>query len=100
CSTIVPYTTLFRSVLDHQPIALANDATRAARNLGDHVRAEPLDDLVERAWHGRQRGELLDQAVTARDGFAALYRLAVAMDGPGGEIALAVGKRFMELDRE
>ena len=42
--------------LDHQPIALANDAARAAGNLGDHVRAEALDDLVERARHGRQRG--------------------------------------------
>ena len=72
-----------------QPIALADDAARAAGHLGDHVGAEALDDLVERAGHGRQRGELLDQAVAARDGLAALDRLAVAIDGPGAEIALA-----------
>ena len=77
------------AVLDHQPIALANDAARAAGHLGDHVRAEALNDLVERARHRRQRGELLDQTVAARDGFTALDRLAVAIDGPGTEIALA-----------
>ena len=77
------------AVLDHQPVALADDAARAAGHLGDHVGAEALDDLVERAGNGRERGELLDQAVAAGDGLAALDRLAVAIDGPGGEIALA-----------
>ena len=40
------------AVLDHQPIALADDAARAAGDLGDHVGAEALDDLVERARTG------------------------------------------------
>ena len=53
-------------------LALAHDAARAAGDLGDHVGAEALDDLVERALHGRQRGELFDQRVAARDGLAAL----------------------------
>jgi hypothetical protein len=65
------------AVLDHQLIALTNDAARAARNLRDHVRAEALNDLVERARHGRQRGELFDQSVAARNGFTAFDRLAV-----------------------
>src|SRR5207249_553389 len=34
------------------------------------------------------------------DGLAALDRLAVAVDGPGREIALAVGERLEELGRE
>ena len=77
------------TVLDHQPVALADDAARASGDFGHHVGPEPLDDLIERAGHRRERGELLDQAVAARDGFAALDRLAVAIDRPGGEVALA-----------
>ena len=79
---------------------LADDAARAARHLGDQVRAEPLHDLVERAGDRRERGELLDQAVAAGDGLAALDRLAVAKDRPRGEVALAVGERLVELHRE
>ena len=62
--------------------------------------AEALHDLVERALHRRQRGEVLDHAVAALDGLAALHRLAVAKDRPRGEIALAVGERLEELRRE
>jgi hypothetical protein len=62
-----------RAVLDGErsPPALADDAPRAARHLGHHVGAEALDDLVERAGTGGRTGELLDQLVAARDGFAA-----------------------------
>ena len=85
---------------DQQPIALADDAARAAGHFGDHVGTEALDDLVQRARHRRQRGELLDQAVAARDGLPALDRLAVAIDRPGTEVALRVGEGLVELDRE
>ena len=43
--------------------------------------AEPLDDLVERALHGRQRGKSLDQPVASFDSVAAKHGLAVARDG-------------------
>src|SRR5260370_41022055 len=56
--------------------------------------------MVEGARHRRQRGELLDEGVAAGDSLAALDRLAVARDGPRGEIAFGVGERLVELDRE
>src|SRR3546814_8703105 len=37
-----------------------DNATRAPRHLGDRLGPEMLDDLIERARHRRQRGELLD----------------------------------------
>ena len=73
----------FSTTSDRRHRPLADDPARAAGDLGDHVGAEALHDLVERAGHRRQRGELLDQAVAARDGFPALDRLAVAIDRPG-----------------
>ena len=78
------------AVLDHQPVSRADDPARAPGDLGDHIGPKPLHDLVEGAGDRRERSELLDQAVAAGDGFAALDRLAVAIDGPGGEIALGV----------
>src|SRR3546814_1537038 len=51
-----------------------HDAPRAAGDLGDHVRAEALDDLVERTLHRRKRRELLDPAVAPLDVVAALAR--------------------------
>ena len=89
-----------RTGFDQQPIALADDAARAARDFSDHVGSKPLDDLVEGAGHGRQRGELLDEAVAARDGLTALDRLAVAIHRPGTEVALRIGEGLIELDRE
>src|SRR5579875_1231881 len=85
------------AVLDEQPVALADDAARAACDFGDQIGAESLDDLVERAGYGRERSELLDQPVAACDGLAALDRLAIAIDGPGREITFGVGKRLIEL---
>ena len=49
---------------------------------------------------GGKRRQLLDQPVAARDGLAALHRLAVAIDRPRREIALAVGEGLVELGRE
>src|SRR5712672_1451157 len=40
--------------------SLAHDAPRASRDLGHHVGAEPLHNLVERALDGRKRSEPLD----------------------------------------
>ena len=51
-------------------------------------------------WTGGKRGQLLDQAVAALDGLAALDRLAVAVDRPRREVALAVGEGLEELGRE
>ena len=45
-------------------------------------------DLIERALHGGERCEPLDQAVAVFDSIAALHRLAVAIDRPGGELPL------------
>src|SRR5579885_3668247 len=88
------------AVLDRQAVALADDAPRAPRHLGNHAGPEPLHDLIERTRHGRERGELLDQAVAAGNGLAAFDRLAVAIDGPGGEIAFGIGEGLVELNRE
>ncbi len=94
-----------RAVLDGEAIdavrsGLADDSARAARHLGHQLRAEALDDLIERAMHRRQRSELLDQAITAGNGLAALDGLAITVDWPRGEIALAVGEWLVELGRE
>ncbi len=64
------------------------------------VGAEALHDLVERALHRGKRGEPLDQPVAALDGVAALHGLAVAIDRPRGQVALAIGERLEELRRE
>ena len=87
-------------VLDDEALALADDAARAAGHLGDGIRTEALHDLVERTGHGRERGEPLDELVASRDRFTALDGLPVAENGPGGEIALAVGEELVQLHRE
>ncbi|TWG96283.1 hypothetical protein L598_002700000130 [Mesorhizobium sp. J18] len=74
-----------RTVLDHEPIdtasaRLADDAARAAGDLGDGIGPEMLDDLVERAWHGWQAGKLLDQRVAPGDRLTTFDGLAVAID--------------------
>lgn len=50
---------------------LLDDAARAARDLGHHIGAEALDDLIERAGDRWQRSERLDQPVAPCDGLAA-----------------------------
>ena len=83
-----------------EPVALAHDAPRAAGHFRHHLRAEAVQDLVERALDRGKRGEALDHAVARFDGLAALNRIAVAIDGPGREIALAVGERLEQLGRK
>ena len=78
----------------------AHDAPRAPRDLGDHVGAEALDDLVERALDGSKRRQVLDHAVAPLHRLAALDRLAIAIDRPGREVALAVGEWLEELGRK
>ena len=89
-----------RAVFDDETILPADDAPRTAGDLRHQLGAEMLDDLVERAGHGRKRSKLRDQFVAARDSFAAFDGLAVAIDRPGRQIALAVGERLVELHRE
>ena len=93
------------AVLDDQSIdaitpSLADDPAGAARHLGHDVGAETLHDLIERAMNRRQRRQLLDQAVTTRDGVPALHRLAISEDRPRRQVAFAVGERLVELGRE
>ncbi len=88
------------TVLDREPVALPHDAARAAGDLGDLIGAEALHDLVERARHRRQCRQPLDHAVAALHRVAALHGLAVAEHRTGGEIALLVGERLVELCRE
>ena len=64
--------------LDGEPIravltSLTHDAPRTSGDLGHHVGAEPLHDLVERALHGGERRQPLDHAVPPLHGFAALH---------------------------
>ena len=94
-----------RAIFDDEAIdavrsGLADDTSRAARHLGHHVRAKALDDLVERAMHGRQGRQSLDQPIAARDRLAAQHGLAVAKDGTRRQIAFAVGEWLIELGRE
>ena len=77
-----------------------HDAPRAAGHFRHDLRAEPLHDLVERPLHGGERRQALDHAVAPFDGLAALDRLAVAVDGPGREIAFGIGEGLVELHRE
>ena len=49
-----------RAVLHGEPLALAHHAPRASCHLGDHIGAEALDDLVERARDRRQQCEAFD----------------------------------------
>ena len=88
------------TVLDCKAFALAHDAARAAGDLGDEIGAEALDDLVERAGNGLQRCKPLDQFVATGDGLTALDGLAVSVDRPRRQIALAVGERLVKLHRE
>ena len=88
------------SIFDQQSVALADDASRAAGHFGDHVGAEALHDLIQRAGYRRQRSEFLDEAAASCYGFPALNRLAIAINGPRAEVALRVRERFVELDRE
>src|SRR3546814_17387889 len=62
---------------------------------------EVVENLVERGGHRRQRRQMFDQPVATIDGVAGLDRLPILVgDGPGGEIAFAVGERLIALHRE
>ena len=73
---------------------------RAARHFRHDVGAEALHDLVERAVNRRQRRQLLDQAITTRDGVPALHRLAISEGRSRRQVTFAIGKRLVELGRE
>jgi len=83
---------LDRETIEAARSCFAHDAPRAAGHFRHHLGAEALHDLIERALDGGERRQALDHAVASFDGVPALDRLAVKGDGPGREIALAVGE--------
>jgi len=89
-----------RTVFYAEPVALGDNPPRPPGHLGNQVGAEALHDLVEGALDRRERGQPLDQAIAALDGIPAPHGLAVAIDRPRGEIALAVREGLEELGRE
>ncbi len=91
---------LHRKAIDAVRAPLPHDPARAAGDLGDCLRAEVLHDGVERPRHGIERGEPLSQSVASRHRLAAEHRLAVAADGPRGEVTVGVTERLVELHRE
>ena len=87
--------------LDAQAIVAPHDAPRAPGDLGDEIGAEAVQDLIERALHRRQRGEMLDHAVAAFDRLARNDRIAVGVVSRARvEIALVVAEELEELRRE
>ena len=79
----------------------AQDPARAAGDLGDGLAAETVEDLVQRRLHRWQGRELLDQRVAGGHGFLAQDRVALGVGhGPGHQVALVVGERFLQLHRE
>ena len=83
-----------------QAFAFAHHAARPASDFRQLLGAEAMHDLVERARHGRQRGQFLDHAVASFHGLAALDGLAIAPDRPRREIALIVRELFEQLGGE
>ena len=79
---------------------LAHDAPSASGDFRHGVRAEVMEDLVERALHRRQRGQMLDQAVAPRLGLARMHGLAVDEDGTREQVAVLVGVGLVELGRK
>ena len=59
-----------------------------------------MDDLVERALHRRQRGQMLDQPVAPRLGLLGMHGLAVHEDGTREQVAVVVGVGLVELGRK
>jgi len=86
--------------VDATGAGLAYNTPRPARDLGDYVGAEALDDLVERPGDRGQARQFLDQPVAAGDSVATLDRLAIAIDRPRREIALTVREWLVELHWE
>ena len=93
------------AVLDDQAIdaigaGLADDAPGTSGHLRNNVGAKALHNLVERAVHRRQRGEMLDQPVASAHRFTALHRLAIPEHWARRKIAFAIGERLIQLRRK
>jgi len=52
------------AALDAEAVPAPHDAPGAAGDLGDCLGAEAMQDLIERALHGGQGGQMLDHAVS------------------------------------
>src|SRR3546814_1684211 len=82
-------------------VAPGYNAPRPAGHLGDSIRPEMLDDLIERARHRRQCRQSLDHRIAAANGLAVDDRVAVVIaHRPRRKTALIVFARFVELDGE
>ena len=78
-----------------------DDAPRAAGDFGDKIGAEAVQDLVERALHRRQCGQVLDYPVAAFDRLARNDRVAVGVAGRARQdVAFLVAVEIEELRRE
>ena len=92
------------AVLDDEPIDASGPACtiRRERPVTSATMSVPKRWMIwsSAPWTGGNDAELFDHPVAAFDGLAALDRLAVAIDGPRRQIALAVGERLVELGRE
>src|SRR3546814_8733758 len=60
-------------------VAPGYNAPRPAGHLGDSIRPEMLDDLIERARHRRQCRQSLDHRIAAANGLAVDDRVAVVI---------------------
>src|SRR6266849_5678682 len=61
--------------------SLSREAYFLSTSMGGQIRAEAVQDLIERALHRRQCGEVLDYAVAAFDRLAGDDRIAVVVIG-------------------
>ena len=52
------------AALDAEAVPAPHDAPGAAGDLGDCLGVEAMQDLIERALHGGQGGQMLDHAVS------------------------------------
>ena len=71
---------------------------RAPGDLGDGIMPEPVEDLIQRRRHRRQRSELADQFVAGGKRLLALDRVAVAVEHRAAhQVAFLVGEGFLQL---
>ena len=79
----------------------AHDAAGTARDLGDALGAEVMDQLVEGGRDGRHRAEPFDQLVAHADGDLRLHRVAVRVEYlAAADVPLLVGVLLVQVERE
>jgi hypothetical protein len=87
--------------LDAEAVMAPDDAPGAAGDFGDEVRAEAVQDLIERALHRRQCREVLDHAVAAFDRLAGDDRIAgLVVSRTRENISVVVAVELEQLGRK